>query len=65
MAVKVVIVGTVPEKVNMALVPWVSVPTVGFEPENVKPVEVVIVLLRLVIVNAWVPDTVWALVEKV
>ena len=52
LAVRVVMAGTVPLKVNMALVPWVSVPTVGFEPEKVSPVEVAILLVRLVMVKA-------------
>ena len=57
-AVKVVMVGTVPEKVKIALLPWVKVVTVGWAPENVRPVEVVTLLVRLVMVNDWVPEIV-------
>ncbi len=64
-AVKVVIVGIEPEKVSCALVPWVRVVTVGWAPEKVRPVEVVTLLVRLVIVNDWLPEMVWALVSKV
>lgn len=64
-AVKVVMVGMEPEKVSWAEEPWVKVVTVGWAPEKVRPVEVVTLLVRLVIVKDWEPEIVWALVLKV
>ncbi len=39
--------------------------TLGWAPEKVRPVETVISLATVVMVKAWLPETVWALVLKV